>query len=40
LEALADRVELVMDLAGIPRWKVSDALREAVQANQSKRSKR
>ena len=31
--------EFVMDLARIPRRKVSDALREAVQANQSKRSK-
>ena len=32
--------EVVRDLAGIPRRKISDALREAVQANQSKRSKK
>ena len=31
--------ELVMDLARIPRRKVSDAFREAAQANQSKRPK-
>ena len=34
------RPELIMDPAGIPCREVSDALREAVEANQSKRFKK